>query len=182
MQVAIVIDDTGISFDGSDDPLYSRIHLLRAHPDGWAGTENWWSLVGVHEYTHQLSLTKTSGLSDLLTGIFGKFELFIPNILAPGWIVEGITTYSESQLTPYQGRLNDGVYDAYMATRVKDGRLPSILDASNVPSEFQKIDIIYAYGDEFMDYLAKTYGEEKITQSFQVKWRTDGSDSLYTGH
>jgi hypothetical protein len=167
LQVAIVIDDTGLDVNGFTDPLYSRIHLYRSEPDGWAGTENWWSLVGVHEYTHELSLTKTSGLPDTLTGIFGKFELFMPNILAPGWILEGITPYSESQLTPYQGRLNDGFFDAYIATRVKDGRFTSILDATDMPSEYQQ-EAIYTYGGEFFNYLAKTYGEENLTQFFQV--------------
>lgn len=167
LHVAVVIDDTGLNVNGFTDPLYTRIHLYRSNPDGWAGTENWWSLVGVHEYTHELSLTKASGLPNRLTGIFGKFEFFMPNLLVPGWILEGITPYSESQLTPYQGRLNDGFFDAYIAVRVKDGRFTSILDATDMPLEYQQ-EAIYTYGGEFVNYLATTYGEEKLTRFFQV--------------
>jgi hypothetical protein len=165
--LAVVIDDTGTLMDGFTDPLHYRIHLFQTEPVGWAATENWWALVGVHEYTHELSINKTSGVPDYLTNIFGKSILWTPNLLVPGWIMEGITVYNESQLTSYQGRLNDGLYDAYIGARVKDGRFPSILDATNMPTEYQQ-DSIYTFGGEFVNYLAKTYGEAKLTQFFEV--------------
>jgi hypothetical protein len=173
--VSIVIDETGIYVNGFDDPLNSRIHLFRSHAGGWAGTENWWSLVGVHEYTHELSLTQTAGLPRVLTKIFGPGNFFfMPNLLAPWWIIEGITPYSESQITPYQGRLNDGLFDNYIAARVKDGRFTSILDATYSPLEFQESGI-YTYGSEFFNYLAKIYGEEKLTQFFAVNGGQPGA-------
>ena len=165
--LSVVIDDTGMMVDGFSDPVYSRIHLFRTAPNGWAGTENWWSLVGVHEYTHELSLTKTSGVPEKLSNIFGKSILFMPNELTPGWIIEGITVYNESQLTRFQGRLNDGLFDAYIGARVRDGRFPSILEATNMPTEYQESPG-YTFGGEFFGYLAKTYGEAKLTEFFEV--------------
>jgi hypothetical protein len=172
--LAIVIDDTGTMVNGFTDPLNFRIHLFQAEPAGWAATENWWALVGVHEYTHELSINKTSGIPRTLTNIFGKSFLWTPNELAPGWILEGITVYNESQLTQYQGRLNDGLYDAYIGARVKDGRFPSLLDATNMPEEYQQ-DYIYTFGGEFVNYLAKTYGEAKLTQFFAVNGGQSGN-------
>lgn len=163
--LSFVIDDTGIMVDGFNDPLNSRIHLFQAQPNEWAGTENWWSLVGVHEYTHELSLSKTSGFPKGFSKVFGRNLYFTPNLLVPGWIIEGITVYNESQLTRYQGRLNDGRYDAYMAARVRDGRFPSILDATYMPQEYQE-GAIYTFGGEFVNYLAKTYGQDKLTRFF----------------
>ncbi len=175
LHVSIVIDDAGIYFNGTTDPTNARIHLFQAHPGGWAGTQDWWSLVGVHEYTHELSLTNTSGLWKVLNEILGPgSDIFFPNLLTPGWIIEGITPYSESQITPYQGRLNDGLFDSYIATRVKDGRFSSILDATFGPFEYQQ-EGIYTYGGEFVNYLAKTYGEEKLTQFFTVNGRQPGA-------
>jgi hypothetical protein len=175
LHVSIVIDETGIYFNGFDDPANARIHLYRNPPAGWAGTEDWWSLVGVHEYTHELSLTNNSGVWKMLTKIFGPgLGIFFPNLLTPGWIVEGITPYSESQITPYQGRLNDGFFDSYIATRVKDNRSTSILDATFSPFEYQQ-EGIYTYGGEFIGYLAKTYGEEKVTQFFTTNGRQPGA-------
>jgi hypothetical protein len=165
--LAIVIDNTGTLVNGFTDPLHYRIHLFQAQPVGWAATENWWALVGVHEYTHELSINQTSGVADYFTDVFGKSILWTPNFLAPGWILEGITVYNESQITDYQGRLNDGLYDAYIGARVKDGRFPSILEATNMPQEYQQ-DYMYTFGGEFVNYLAKTYGEAKLTQFFEV--------------
>jgi Periplasmic component of the Tol biopolymer transport system len=175
LHVSIVIDDAGIYFNGLTDPINSRIHLFTAHPGGWAGTQDWWSLVGVHEYTHELSLTNNSGFWHALNEIFGPGSgLFYPNLFTPGWIIEGITPYSESQITPYQGRLNDGLFDFYMAARVKDDRFPSILNATFSPLEYSA-EGIYTYGGEFLNYLAKTYGEDKLTRFFTVNGRQPGA-------
>lgn len=163
----VVIDDTGILVNGFSNPLNTHIHLFRRTPGVWAGTENWWALVGVHEYTHQLSLANTGGIPGALSRVFGTNPLFMPNLIAPGWIHEGITVYSESQLSPYQGRLNDGIFDAYIGARVADQRFPSILEATYSPYEYPQREGIYNYGGEFFNFLSHTYGEEKFAQFFK---------------
>ena len=94
-------------------------------------------------------------------------NIFSPNVWVPGWVLEGITVYSESRLFNYQGRLNDGKYDAYIGARVAENRFPSILDATFNPHEFN-LEGIYTYGGVFFNYLAQTYGEEKLTEFFTV--------------
>ncbi len=84
-----------------------------------------------------------------------------------GWAVEGITVYSESQISKYQGRLNDGYYSAYIAARVKDKRFPSILEAAYPPLEYPYGDGIYNYGGAFFGYLSRAYGEDKFAQFFR---------------
>jgi hypothetical protein len=163
----IVIDDGGLLMAGYNDPGYSKIHIFRFQPGSWAATENWWSIVGVHEYTHELSITKVGGAPGVLTDIFGNSPLFISNFIIPGWILEGFAVYSESQLTPYQGRLNDGLYDAYIGARVADNRFPSILEATFLRSEFP-YEISYLYGSEFFNYLTNTYGEETFAKFFNA--------------
>jgi hypothetical protein len=170
--LSVVIDDSGTMSNGFSSPWANQIHLYKYPPWGTfelAESENWWSLVGIHEYTHHLTLSKTGGLPGLLAKIFGNNLLIFPrpNYNAPGWIIEGITVYSESQLSPFQGRLNDGLFDAYMGARVQDGRLPSIIDATYEQWEYQ-MSGIYTYGGEFIDYLAKNYGQEKVTRFFEV--------------
>ena len=160
----IVIDDGGLLMAGYDDPVNSRIHLFRFQPGSWAAAENWWSLVGVHEFTHELSLSKVSGMPEVLTNIFGNNPFFMPNFIIPEWLSEGITVYSESQLTPYQGRLNDGLYDAYLGARVAENRFPSILEGTYLELDF--FDEGYCYGGLFFNYLADTYGETTLTKFF----------------
>lgn len=166
-----VIDDTGLLVNGFTDPVNKRIHVFEYPPDqasSLGATENWWSMVGVHEYTHELSLTKTTGSNKILQDVFGNDSFWMPNVSAlPGWVFEGITVYSESQLTPYQGRLNDGYFDSYIGARVRDGRFPSILDATFEPIEFQASGI-YTYGGEFFNYLSNVYGPEKFARFFEV--------------
>lgn len=164
----VIIDDTGILVNGFSDPVYSYAHLFRRQPGVWAGTENWWSLVGVHEYTHQLSLSKTGGAAKVIGAIFGNNFMFMPNLLTPGWIAEGITVYSESQHSSYQGRLNDGLFDAQMGAMIADDKFPAILEATYSPFENPSGNNIYLYGGEFFQYLSNTYGEDKFARFFEV--------------
>lgn len=164
----VVIDDTGISVNGFSDPVNSYAHLFRHTPGVWAGTENWWSLVGVHEYTHQLSLSKTGGAPKVIGNIFGNNIMLMPNIMTPGWLMEGITVYSESQHSLYQGRLNDGLFDAYIGARVAEDKFPTILEGTYTPLEYPSGSGIYNYGGEFFQYLATTYGEDKFARFFEI--------------
>ena len=105
----VVIEDVGAVSNGYANPIFNNVHIF-THPPGFAyrmeGIENWYRAVAVHEHAHILHLSKTMGMSRLLTNAFGS--LFAPNIYSPGWITEGITVYCESQITPNEGRLNDG--------------------------------------------------------------------------
>ncbi|HHW13038.1 MAG TPA: hypothetical protein GXX33_08575 [Firmicutes bacterium] len=163
----VVIDDTGIAPNGLANPLLDYVHLFWYPPKaGLLGTvEDWNALVAVHEYTHILQMTNVGKGPKILCSIFGN--IFSPNVAVPGWVIEGITVYSESQLSSYQGRLNDGKFDAYIGARVAADRFPSILDATFEPHEFQ-LEGIYTYGGLFFNYLAQTYGEEKLAEFFTV--------------
>jgi hypothetical protein len=161
-RVPIVIEDLGTLSNGSADPVFNNIHLLTYPPDAASGIgfgQNWWRMVGVHEYIHMAHLTSTSGLPAVLTAVFGS--ILHPNLLSPGWITEGITVFGESQLSPYEGRLNDGFYDAVVAARAKENRLPSIMDATCSPLEHPP-DGIYLFGGTFFNYLARRHGREKF--------------------
>lgn len=164
----IVIYDSGIMANGFCNPLFKNIGLLR-YPPGtqrFGGIENWYRLLGVHEYTHLAHLTKTGGIPKMLTSVFGT--PMQPNLYSPGWIIEGITTYAESQSSPYEGRVNEGFYDAYIQTRAKEHKFPSIHTATHSPFEFPE-DGIYLYGGEFFNYLSQTYGQDKFAKFFEAQ-------------
>jgi hypothetical protein len=155
----VVIDDAGTIANGNTDPFGYSIHLNKYAP-GEAGVENWWAFVGIHEYTHELTLSQGGG------SIFGNVPL--PNsFFSPFWMTEGISVYSESQLTSYQGRLNDGAYDAYIGARVMDQKPLPILDATYAPLEYPLSQGYYNYGGEFFNYLAQTYGAESLAKFFK---------------
>lgn len=163
----VVIEDTGYA-NGLSNPVFPSIRLFVTPPrpdSGLGFGENWWALVAPHEYIHALSLSKTGGKVAVYRQLFGN--LFLPNVWAPGWVLEGITVYGESQLSPYQGRLNDGYYDAYLGARVREGRFPSIVEASHFPREFPT-ERAYLFGGPFFAYLSRTYGEERFAEFFRV--------------
>ncbi|MGB9720668.1 MAG: hypothetical protein ACPL28_04195 [bacterium] len=164
----VVIEDIGTLSNGFANPFFYNIHIF-THPPGFEyyveGIEDWYRLVSVHEFTHISHMTKTRGASKLLTGIFGA--PFQSNMYSPGWIIEGITVYSESRISPYAGRLNDGFFDSYLETRIRENKFPTIVEATNEPLSFP-YGKIYLYGGELFDFLSANYGEERFAQFFDV--------------
>ena len=78
-----------------------------------------------------------------------------------------MTVYSESKISPYEGRLNDGFFDSYLGTSSSGNTFPSIVEATNEPLSFP-YGKIYLYGGEFFSFLSRTYGEEHFAQFFKT--------------
>ncbi len=167
-RVPVVLEDVGLLSNGYADPFFYNIHIFTNPPNFdyyLEGGEDWFRNVGVHEFTHIAHMTRTAGLSRLLTNAFGS--VFQPNMYAPGWLIEGITVYAESQISPYEGRLNDGFFNSYLERRVAQGEVPTLVEVTNEPLSFP-YGKIYLYGGEFFDFLAKKYGRESFARFFQV--------------
>lgn len=162
----VVIEDVGAVSNGFANPIFHNVHVF-THAPGFAyrmeGMESWPRTVTLHEYAHILHLSKTRGLSRILTDIFGP--VFAPNLYSPGWITEGITVFCESQSSPYEGRLNDGFFDSYIGARVHGDAMPSVIEATNTPHDFP-FGTYYLYGGEFFAFLAQKYGEDKFAEFF----------------
>jgi len=160
----VVIQDTGMLANGYADSINTKISVFTYNPYPSA-TQSWQRLVSVHELIHINQFLNVSGPSKALTAIFGN--AYSPNTIIPLWMVEGITVYGESQVTPYEGRLNYGYYNAIVSAQAKAGKLP---DVSQANYSFQRYpgDFYYNYGGVFFDYLAKTYGEDKFAQFFKL--------------
>jgi len=164
----VVIEDIGTSSNGFANPIFYNIHFFIYPPGSGSyleGIEDWYRILSVHEFTHIAHMTKTNTISRYLTGLFGS--PFQSNMYAPGWIIEGITVYSESKNSIYEGRLNDGYFDSYMGARISEGKFPSIIEATNEPLSFPN-GKIYLYGGEFFNFLAQKYGEEKFRNFFKT--------------
>lgn len=162
----IVIEDIGTFSNGYANPVFYNIHFFTYPPGSGIyleGIENWYRILSVHEFTHIAHMTRTNATPRYLTGIFGS--LFQPNMYSPGWIIEGITVYSESKISPYEGRLNDGFFDAYINTCIAEKKFPDIIDATNEPLSFP-YGKMYLYGGKFFDFLAQKYGDKKFKKFF----------------
>ncbi len=166
-RIPVVIEDVGAVSNGYANPVFHNIHIF-THTPGFGSQiesiESWYRTVGVHEYAHIVHLGTTAKVPRVLTNVFGP--LFAPNIYSPGWITEGITVLSESRSSPYEGRLNDGFFDACVAARAAEGALLSIVEATNTPLDFPQ-GSYYLYGGEFFGFLYDEYGPERLAEFFK---------------
>ena len=166
-RLPLVIEFVGAVSNGLAIPIFDKIHILTRAP-GFSyrheAVESWFRTVAVHEYAHIAHFSVTRGLAGWLARLFGP--LFAPNVYAPGWIIEGITVLGESRSTPYEGRLNDGFFDACIAARAGRGSMVSLVEATNAPLAFPA-GAHYLYGGAFFDFLGRQYGAARFAAFFE---------------
>ena len=165
----VVLQDIGVASNGHANPYPYKISIFTNNPGTYSrmqGLEDSHSFirdVSVHEYTHLGQMTNSSGLSRLFCFLFGNRKS--SNLYSPGWIIEGITVYHESQLDQYSGRLNTGYFDAVVGSKAKADQLPTIMQATYSAEDYP-LGSSYLYGGSFFEYLADEYGEKKLTEYF----------------
>jgi len=165
-RVAIVLEDLGVQTGGLTDVAYHRILLFRSPPStgALAFHQNWWRLVGVHEYTHWQHLSAREGLPALFTALFGN--AMAPGNYTPSWLKEGISVVAESNISPYEGRLNEGLFEAYATILAQTGSLPSIVQATYNLDVFPGGTGPYLLGGQFVEFLLRKYGREQVARFF----------------
>ena len=165
-RVAVVLEDVGVQSNGLTDVAYHRILLFRSPPStgALAFHQNWWRLVGIHEYTHWQHLSAREGLPALFTALFGN--TMAPGNYTPSWLKEGISVVAESGMSPYEGRLNEGLFDAYATILAQTGSLPSIVQATYNLDVFPGGAGPYLLGGEFVEFLLRKYGREQVARFF----------------
>jgi hypothetical protein len=171
-RLKVVIEDIGMVSNAFTDNITPNIHIYSYPPQttmsgipGLGFGENWWRTAGTHESIHMAQLNQTRGFPKILTTLFGNY--FSPNMIVPEWIVEGVTVSGESQISPYEGRINDGFFDAVLQAYTDKHPFPSLLDMTYGPLNFPSIaGGPYFYGGLFLNYLREKYGQNKLNDFF----------------
>lgn len=149
--------------NGFATPLpYNFMGVFLAPPDEGQLLDNsaWLDLLLVHEFTHAVHLDKVRGAPRVLQAIFGNVPWFIPNLFQPGWTVEGLAVYAESEPGLGKGRLKGPYFEAWLrAERARGfiGLRELNADGRRLPLAKQ-----YLYGAYFMEFLARQYGAKAI--------------------
>lgn len=142
----------------------NRSVLFLAPPTGLTGLEdfdNWLELLITHEYTHVLHLDKVAGAPKNMRKVFGRFLLLFPNVFEPGWVVEGLATYKESDFERGIGRGQSSLYQMLMRMEVAQGIKP--LSQVNLPiSSWPSGATRYLYGVYFMRFISERYGDHRL--------------------
>ncbi len=150
--------------NGFATPLpYNFMGIFLAPPDEGELLDNtaWIDLLLVHEFTHAVHLDKVRGVPGVLQRIFGNVPWFIPNLFQPGWVVEGLATWAESDPARGRGRLRGPAFEAWLRTERAAGFLS--LAEINADGRTLPLNKQYLYGAYFMDFMARRYGADKIT-------------------
>ena len=147
--------------NGFTTPLpFNMIGVFLAPPDEGELLDNssWLDLLLVHEFTHAVHLDKVRGVPRVLQMIFGNVPWFIPNIFQPGWMLEGLAVYQESQPEAGVGRLKAPLFEAWLRAERQKGFIS--LRELNADGRTLPLNKQYLYGAYFYEFLARKYGAD----------------------
>jgi Tol biopolymer transport system component len=158
----VVTDDTDSS-NGSATALPMNVLRFFAIPPMELSTlqeyDDWLNMLVIHEYTHTLFLDNIGGLATVVNALLGK--VWAPNHMAPRFVIEGYSVYQESTRTT-GGRIDSTLWDMYLRTAVAEDSLLRLDQVTHGALTWPHGDIAYMYGGYFIDFIARTYGEEVL--------------------
>jgi hypothetical protein len=140
--------------------------VLYVHPpvsdEQLAFQVDWLEMLILHELVHIFHLDHGGGVWSPLRRVLGRNPLLFPQALAPGWIVEGLATYFESEYTG-AGRARGTAFDMILRAAVLEEEFFPIDRVTFDPVRWPGGTTAYAYGSIFVDHLARRYGHESVT-------------------
>ncbi len=149
--------------NGFSTPLpFNLMGVFLTPPDDGELLDNspWLDLLLVHEFTHAVHLDKVRGVPGVLQNIFGNVPWFIPNLFQPGWMIEGLAVWNESEPSAGRGRLRGPWFEAWLRSERQRGFVS--LAELNADGRRLPLNKQYLYGGYFMDFLSRRYGPDKI--------------------
>lgn len=160
--IRVVITDHVDHPNGSATPYPFNLMILQLSPPDEAGVledyDDWLSLLIEHEMTHIFHTDKATGAAKSLRGIFGRHILLFPNILQPGWLIEGIATFLETH--DGIGRGQSSYFEMLMRDEIQQGLMP--VSQLNLPPDSWPLNKHYLYGYYFYQFLSQRYSPEAI--------------------
>ena len=96
--------------------------------------------------------------------MFGRVPLewpFFPGSATPGWVVEGLATYYESEFTQ-AGRVRGSFHEMVVRTAILEGRFETIDQTSGDSPLWPGGQRYYVYGSLFLKYLMDQHGREAM--------------------
>ncbi|MCA9665635.1 MAG: PD40 domain-containing protein [Myxococcales bacterium] len=158
----VVTDDT----DGANGSAQNiPFNVIRAYVTGPAALsslndyDDWFYGLIMHEYVHILHIDTLYGLPQIVNWVLGK--TWTPNRLQPGWFIEGIATFHESERTS-GGRVRGTIFDQLLRGAVLDKRQLTLSQITSNTRYYPRGVVRYLYGSRFLKYIADRYGEKVL--------------------
>lgn len=163
-RVVVYLEDIGSISNGFAAPIVNTIHNFTHIPPPspyFGATRSWWRTVAVHEYTHISNMTLVSGMNPTLRLILGK--IWQPNMYVPTWVAEGYTVYTESHIVPYEGRLNEGYYNAFAHASISGRTTPSLAELSSYMKRYPYGTGAYLWGGQSTHFRSRIFGQKALS-------------------
>ncbi len=159
----LIISDHADFANGYATPNhFNRSVIFLTPPDTATGIEDyddWLTTLILHEYTHILHLDKSHGLAAFMRKVFGRHFLMFPNSMQPGWLIEGLATYHETNIAT--GRGQSSLFQSMMRAELEQGLKP--VSQVNLPMRSWPMgSSSYLYGVYFYEFMVDAYGYEII--------------------
>lgn len=165
----LLADNQDISNGGATVHPNNYMVLWIYPPDGDTSLDyyqNYLEMLFTHEYTHILHMDQNHGLASVMRFFFGRsflpLLLGIPNGVSPGWIREGLASWQES--TDGYGRANFSYVEMLIRLDILEKNFPKIDEVSTARIKFPGGNAKYYHGVMFIQWLADSYGEDKVIE------------------
>ena len=165
----VLVDDFDVSNGWATFFPFAQIRLFTSPPDTISGLEesdDWLHTLIRHEYVHVLHLEMAAASPEFLRNIFGRLVFSFPHSMTPSFMLEGLATYLETNEDLAYGRLQSAYHAMQMRMEVAAGNIKDLAEVS-APLREWPLGLHYLYGSYFYQFLAETYGEDKITEYLQ---------------
>ncbi len=160
-RVELVLVDWTDSANGYATPLPVNTIVIFVTAPTEASTLNyyddWNRSILTHELTHILHMDTVEGIPRALRLVFGR--IVSVNLLSPGWITEGIATWTETELTA-GGRGRASQADMIKRMTTLEGHFPPLGNLDGFQSDPPYGNLRYLFGQDFIQYIAEQQGHE----------------------
>lgn len=166
----ILTDHVDVS-NGSATPWpRNRIEVFVSAPGGDPSSpisyyDDWLELVIVHEYAHILHLDQARGIPRALRSVLGRNPVTFPNEWSPLWMIEGLATFIESEMTD-AGRVKGTFAEMVLRAAAIGGRWPSEAQASGLTPFWPGGASRYLFGSKFLAWIARRHGTDALARYF----------------
>ena len=166
--VQLLLTDHADIANGFASPIpYNRITIF-ARPPMEGGSlsyfDDWLELVITHELVHTFHLDMTGTLGRVLRKVFGRVPVIwpaFPSAATPTWLIEGVATYYESQLTD-AGRVKGTWQEMVIRAAALDSSFVTLDQGSGKSPVWPAGHRPYVYGARYLEHMAGLHGEESM--------------------
>lgn len=158
----VLNDETDTANGAATVHPYNAMWLNMVAPDDLSSLSSyrdWAHGLVTHEVAHIVHLSTIRGLPRVINYVFGR--LLVPNGNQPQWLVEGLATYFESELTG-RGRINSAYFDMMLRSDLLERGPFSMALLSGTSRQWPQGTLAYLYGGYFVDYFSRRFGQDAI--------------------